>query len=336
MHSTEIAALAYLQKKSVSEIEEYLNYGHALFEELGTLEGNFRTLVSRLKDYLLKNEIALITYWDEEYPEVLKNISDPPVSLFVIGNPEFISYNLFAIVGTRRISNYGKQVTGLFAKEISKHFVVVSGMAYGVDTVAHATCIKEGRPTLAVLGCGVDYIYPKSNEALYKKILENGCIVSEYLPWESPKKYTFVARNRIISGLSHGVLVTEAGINSGALITARFGIEQGKDVFAVPGDIFKSNSKGTNELIKSGAYLVSDPYEILEYYGFREHKKIVELSEDEKCILGIIEKAEGIQDAEDIANAISKSVPEVLVLLTIMELKGLVYKSENGTYKPAL
>jgi len=118
------------------------------------------------------------------------------------------------------------------------------------------------------------------------------------------KKYTFVARNRIISGLSQGILVTEAGMESGALITARFGIEQGKDVFAIPGDIFKSTSKGTNELIKNGAYLVSDPSEILEYYGFKEHRKMIELSEDEKAILQVLESS-GTQDVENIAVTLS-------------------------------
>lgn len=335
MRATEIAVLSSLSKKSIREIEEQLNYGKTLFESLTISEDSFLYTVSKLEDYLLKNEVKLLTYWDEGYPEALKNISDPPASLFIKGNAEYLSYDLFAIVGTRKMTNYGKQVTEMFTKEISKHFVIVSGMAYGVDSIAHATCIREGRPTIAVLGCGVDYVYPKSNEGLYKKILEKGCIVSEYLPWDSPKKYTFVARNRIISGLSQGILVTEASVDSGALITARFGIEQGKDVFAIPGDIFKSTSKGTNDLIKNGAYLVSDPSDILEYYGFKEHMKMIELSEDEKSILQVIESSSS-QDVENVANAVSKPLSELLVLLTVMELKGLIYKSEDGSYKKAV
>ncbi|HOV53973.1 MAG TPA: DNA-processing protein DprA [Fervidobacterium sp.] len=335
MRATEIAVLSCLNKKSIQEMEEQLNYGKTLFEGLTISENYFLSTVSKLEDYLSKNAVKLITYWDEGYPEALKNISDPPVSLFIKGNAEYLSYGLFAVVGTRKMTNYGKQVTEMFTKEISKHFVVVSGMAYGVDSVAHTTCIKEGRPTIAILGCGVDYVYPKSNEALYKKILENGCVVSEYLPWDSPKKYTFVARNRIISGLSQGILVTEAGMESGALITARFGIEQGKDVFAIPGDIFRSTSKGTNELIKNGAYLVSDPSEILEYYGFKEHRKMIELSEDEKTILQVLESS-GTQDVESIAITLSKPISELLVLFTVMELKGLIYKSEDGSYKKAI
>lgn len=335
MRATEIAVLSSLSKKSIREIEEQLNYGKTLFESLTISEDSFLYTVSKLEDYLLKNEVKLLTYWDEGYPEALKNISDPPASLFIKGNAEYLSYDLFAIVGTRKMTNYGKQVTEMFTKEISKHFVIVSGMAYGVDSIAHATCIREGRPTIAVLGCGVDYVYPKSNEGLYKKILEKGCIVSEYLPWDSPKKYTFVARNRIISGLSQGILVTEASVDSGALITARFGIEQGKDVFAIPGDIFKSTSKGTNDLIKNGTYLVSDPSDILEYYGFKEHMKMIELSEDEKSILQVIESSSS-QDVENVANAVSKPLSELLVLLTVMELKGLIYKSEDGSYKKAV
>ncbi|MFN3328818.1 MAG: DNA-processing protein DprA, partial [Fervidobacterium pennivorans] len=189
--------------------------------------------------------------------------------------------------------------------------------------------LRNKRPTIAVLGCGINYIYPKSNKSLYVEILKNGCIVSEYLPWEIPKKYTFIARNRIISGLSQGVLVTEASIDSGALITAKFALEQGRDVFAVPGDIYRSLSEGTNYLIQNGAYLVKNPSDVLEYYGFKEHQKLISLSDEEKEFLNVLDTEKSI---EDIAEILKKSISEVLVNVTVLELKGLVYKTERGTY----
>jgi DNA processing protein len=274
----------------------------------------------------------LITYWDEEYPQSLKNIPDPPVCLFVKGKWEYLSYNLFAVVGTRKMTSYGKQITERFVSEISKHFVIVSGMAYGVDTIAHSTALRLNRPTIAVLGCGVDVVYPKSNKVLYEQIIDNGCVVSEYLPWESPKKFTFVERNRIISGLSVGVLVTEAGVESGALITAKYAIEQGRDVFAVPGDIFRTTSQGTNYLIKSGAFVATEPSDILEYYGFKDYRKIVELTDDEAQIFGAIESEVTI---EEMSEKLNVPISQVMLILTTLELKGLVYRTERNTYARA-
>lgn len=332
MKNTKIVAYSKTFKKSVSDMEELLLYDK-LIEIDDNVSPEFEKLVSRIENRLSKGDISLFTYWDEEYPEALRNIPAPPVFLFVKGNLECLSYNLFAVVGTRKMTNYGKQVTEQFVKELTKHFSIVSGMAYGIDSIAHSTALKLGKPTIAVLGCGVDYIYPKSNELLYREILKNGCVVSEYLPWERPQKYTFVARNRIISGLSQGVLVTEAGIDSGALITAKFGLEQGKDIFAVPGDINKSSSEGTNYLIQNGAYLVTKPSQILEYYGFKEHQKLIELTQEEKLI---IEALSTEQTLEEICEKTSKSLSEIMVLITILELKGLIYKTEFGTYARAI
>ncbi|MCX7654356.1 MAG: DNA-processing protein DprA [Fervidobacterium sp.] len=332
MKSSELVAYCKLFKKNLSEIEEFLSYGKSISTSR-SLPSEFKELVSKIEERLSKKDIYLITYWDEEYPEVLRNISDPPVFLFVKGKVDYLAYNLFAVVGTRKMSSYGKQVTEQFVKELTKYFVIVSGMAYGIDSVAHTTALNSAGRTIAVLGCGVDVVYPKSNELLYKEIIKKGCVVSEYLPWERPQKYTFVARNRIISGLSQGVLVTEAGIDSGALITAKFGLEQGKDIFAVPGDIYKPSSEGTNYLIQNGAFLVTNPYQILEYYGFKEHKKLVELSEEEKLIIDILSTEHTV---EEILEKTSKDFSEIMVLLTILELKGLIYRTESGMYAKAI
>uniref|UniRef100_A0A7V4KF44 DNA-protecting protein DprA n=1 Tax=Fervidobacterium pennivorans TaxID=93466 RepID=A0A7V4KF44_FERPE len=331
--SLSIVALSKVFKKGVTEIEEYLDYNPTIFEKFANSSREFSELIKRLSIYLSETDTKLITYWDEEYPQSLKNIPDPPVCLFVKGKLEYLSYNLFAVVGTRKMTSYGKQVTERFVSEISKHFVIVSGMAYGVDTIAHSSALRLNRPTVAVLGCGVDVVYPKSNKMLYQQIIDNGCVLSEYLPWELPKKFTFVERNRIISGLSVGVLVTEAGIESGALITARYAVEQGRDVFAVPGDIFRTTSQGTNYLIKSGAFVVTEPSDILEYYGFKDHRKIVELTDDEAQIFGTIESEITI---EEISEKLNIPISQVMLILTTLELKGLVYRTERNTYARAM
>ena len=330
--SLSIVALSKVFKKNITQIEQYLHYEPTIFEDFENSSREFSELITRLSIYLRETGTKLITYWDEEYPQSLKNIPDPPVCLFVKGKWEYLSYNLFAVVGTRKMTSYGKQVTERFVSEISKHFVIVSGMAYGVDTIAHSTALRLNRPTIAVLGCGVDVVYPKSNKMLYEQIIDNGCVVSEYLPWESPKKFTFVERNRIISGLSVGVLVTEAGVESGALITAKYAIEQGRDVFAVPGDIFRTTSQGTNYLIKSGAFVATEPSDILEYYGFKDHRKIVELTDDEAQIFGAIESEVTI---EEMSEKLNVPISQVMLILTTLELKGLVYRTERNTYARA-
>ncbi|MEJ5257266.1 MAG: DNA-processing protein DprA [Fervidobacterium sp.] len=328
--SVTIAVLSRVFKKGVEEIDEYIQYGSQALQSILENSEDYRMVRARVVEYLSKNrDTSLITYWDEQYPEDLKHITHPPVCLFVRGNSEFLASSMFAIVGTRKITSYGKVVTEMFATELAKHFVIVSGMAYGVDTVAHYSALKVKRSTIAVLGSGIDYVYPKSNKSLYEEIIKNGCVVSEYLPWEEPKKYTFVERNRIISGLSKGVLVTEASIDSGALITAKFGLEQGKDIFAVPGDILRQTSTGPNYLIKSGAFLVTEPQDILDYYGFKNHRKLIELSEEEKELLESIVEESTI---DSIVSRTGRAFSHVMLLLTTLELKGVVSRTERGNY----
>uniref|UniRef100_A0A7C4RXF5 DNA-protecting protein DprA n=1 Tax=Fervidobacterium thailandense TaxID=1008305 RepID=A0A7C4RXF5_9BACT len=326
----EIVGIHHVLKKGLSEIEELLNYGTGIKKSILNSNPELDIFLRRLERYLEKSSVRLITYWSEEYPEALREIPDPPVYLFIKGNFEILNREMFAVVGTRKLTPYGKTVTVQITKEICRHFVIVSGMAYGIDSVAHETALLENCPTVAVLGCGVDVVYPKSNLNLYKRIVENGCVLSEYLPWEPPKKYTFVQRNRIISGLSTGILVTEAGLDSGALITARFALEQGRDVFAVPGDIMRESSKGTNYLIKNGAFPVTDPEDIMKYYGFKSHKKLVELNEAEKEVYNALSEP---RTAEEISETVAKSLTEILVTLTVLELKGVVLRRDDGTYQ---
>jgi len=210
--------------------------------------------------------IQILTIKDKNYPELLKKIYDPPSKLYVSGELKKEEKYPLAIVGTRRISNYGQQTTRLFAEALAEAGItIISGLALGVDGLAHRIALEKKARTIAVLGSGLNIIYPSAHQKLAQEILvSGGAIISEYSPNTSPTKKTFPARNRIVSGLSLGVLVIEAPRKSGALITARTAIEQGREVFVVPGRINDLNSEGCNYLIKMGARLVTNPEEIIE------------------------------------------------------------------------
>ncbi|MEK9143681.1 MAG: DNA-processing protein DprA [Patescibacteria group bacterium] len=226
-----------------------------------------------LDEYLEKLNtlhVSVLTLSDPKYPKLLKEISDPPFLLYIRGKNTGEPINLdktIAVVGTRNITHYGQEVTRKLVTGLVAHgFTIVSGMAYGVDAIAHQAAIDAGGKTIAVLGCGIDIIAPPSNARLYRAIGEEGqgAIVSEMPLGLKPDKGMFVARNRIISGLSMGVVVTEGADHSGALITARYAGEQGREVFAVPGPITSPYSRGPAQLIKKGAKLVERVEDILE------------------------------------------------------------------------
>jgi len=219
-------------------------------------------------EFMIKNNVDIISINDSEYPEILRNIYDPPLSLYIRGNKKILNDDCIAIVGCRVCSQYGRNVAKELAYNISKHNInIVSGLAKGIDGVAHEGAIVAGGKTIAVLGNGLDTIYPLENVTLAKEILKTGgAIISEYPLGESPKKQNFPERNRIVSGMSKGIIVVEAKEKSGTLITVDFALEQGKDVFVVPGNINSENSKGTNELIKQGAKLITTYKDVLEEY----------------------------------------------------------------------
>lgn len=221
-------------------------------------------------DSIYKNEISIVTWFDDEYPELLKRIYDPPTVLFYKGTMKK-SEKCIAIVGSRRATSYGVQMAETIARGLLKHNItVVSGLARGVDSYAHSAVVNSNGRTIAVLGCGVDVVYPRENARLYEKIIENGAIISEYLPGAPPMPSNFPARNRIISGLSQGVIVIEAGEKSGSLITADFALEQGREVFAVPGNVSSGNSVGTNRLIREGAKIITSMQDILDEMKYFE------------------------------------------------------------------
>lgn len=210
-------------------------------------------------------QARLITFWDAEYPENLKKIYDPPVLLFIRGAITLSDKNAIALVGTRTPTAYGRGCVELFSRElVQQQITIVSGMARGIDTYAHWAAINAGGRTIAVLGSGVDVIYPPENKTLMPKMIEQGAIVSEFLMGAKPDAPNFPRRNRIVSGISLGVVVVEAGKKSGALITANIALEQNREVFAIPGNINSAHSIGTNLLIQEGAKLVTGAGDVID------------------------------------------------------------------------
>ncbi len=274
----------------------------------------------------LKKGMKFIHIESDLYPNLLKEIQKPPFGFFCVGDVSVLKEKMLSIVGTRSSSAYGERVARKFSSELSKHFVIVSGMAYGIDSKAHEGALEDGR-TIAVLASGADVPSPKGNSHLYKKIIKNGCALSPYPPGEEAKKHRFVERNAIIAGISLGTLVVEAPKKSGALITASFAADFGRDVFAIPGDIGRKGSEGTNWLIKMGALPVTSPSDILFHYGI----SVDDEAEKSDPVLEMIRS--GIGDPAEISEFLGMELPEVLSRLTELELSGLVYE-ENGQYRP--
>lgn len=287
---------------------------------------------------LFKKNIQVLTLDDEYYPNNLRQISDPPICLYLLGEKKVLKEtNIIAIVGTRKPTSYGQEVTEKFTSELAQYgFVVVSGLALGIDSIAHWSAIKNNAKTIAVLGCGVDIVYPPSNKTLYYQIIKSGgVIVSEFPPGHTVLKGLFVARNRIISGLARGVLVIEGTKDSGSLITARYAAEQGKDVFAPPSPITSPLSQAPNILLKQGAKLVTSVSDILEEYQIRIKTK------DKQAIL---EKVFGLEkeimemiiaeakSADELSFILKKPINQILNSLSLLEIQGLVKKNTDGKF----
>jgi DNA processing protein len=222
--------------------------------------------INEINKILLDNDINIVCLNDSLYPERLKIYEDAPSILFYKGDISKLNLSLnVSIVGSRKCTSYGINAAKLISTELSKKKInIISGMAKGIDAYAHSSCLSSYGYTCAVLGSGLDVIYPKENKALYDSIASNGCIISEYLPGTQPFAYNFPIRNRIICELSNIVIIVEAGTKSGSLITATLALEQGIDVMVVPGSIFSEQSKGSNKLIKDGAYPLTSIEDIFQ------------------------------------------------------------------------
>ncbi|WP_448534784.1 DNA-processing protein DprA, partial [Pseudothermotoga sp.] len=259
-------------------------------------------------------------------PPLLRESSSPPAVLFCLGDEKLLKEESVSIVGTRRMTSYGKKVAHEVAFASAKSgLVVVSGLAFGIDSCAHSAALEASGKTIAVLGTGVDVPYPSSNRNLYERIVQEGCVVSEFAMQTKAMKQNFPVRNRIIAGLSKATVVIEAPKDSGALITARFAVEMGRDVFAVPGDIDKASSEGCNWLLRMGAIALTHPSELLEYYGLSNEPK-----QEQDEILNIF--ANGPLMFDEIVNMLNLDPADALVKLTEYELNGKLIKLEDGRY----
>ena len=293
--------------------------------------------LSRIWEQIQSKEIQVLTWMDETYPQRLKEIEQPPPVLYLRGELSTEDDWAVAIVGSRRVTPYGRQVTEEIASFLAANGVtVVSGLARGVDALAHKAALKAGGRTLAVLGSGVDRIYPPENRALAEQMYEQGGVLTDYAPGTPPEASNFPPRNRIISGLSMGVVVVEAGETSGALITAEFAADQGREVFAVPGNIFAPQSKGTNKLIQQGALpllSVDDIMQRLNLTRVGQHKaarKVLPADDVEAKLLDAI----GTEPLhiDEIRNQTDLPVEKVSSTLVMMELKGMVRQVGNMQY----
>lgn len=296
--------------------------------------------------------VMVLKKTDEKYPKLLKSISDAPFLLYIKGKPSSENASrgkpwdigrAIAVVGTRKITHYGEDVTRKLVSElVSEGFTIVSGLAYGVDAVAHQTALDCGGKTIAVLGCGIDIIAPPSNASLYHAI-ENGggAIISEMPLGLLPNKGLFPARNRIISGLSLGVVVTEGADDSGALITARNAGEQGREVFAIPGPITSPYSRGPAKLLKNGAKLVESVEDILEELNIPRNKRISESNLNKRIIEGETKEEQKILDIladrqahiDEIVRGTGLTISAVASTLTVLEMKGIIKDIGEKVYR---
>jgi DNA processing protein len=291
------------------------------------------------QEKVIKEDITVIDTESEHYPKLLNQIYFPPFLLYCRGNIAAASDFSLAVVGSRKPTNYGQMAAEKLCADIcSRGLTIVSGLAVGIDSIAHFTAVENNAATVAVLGSGLDKdnIYPPQNRSLAEKIIaKNGAVISEFPLGTMPVKHNFPMRNRLISGLSLGTLVIEAGESSGALITADFSLEQNREVFAVPGSIFSDNSVGTNRLIKKGAKLIASVEDILEELNLSDIKRyqstqeVIPGSPEEASILSNLTEPRHINE---LVRLTALSMPELNATLVLLEMKGLVKNLGNMTF----
>lgn len=318
--------------------------------ELSAIEGVGKKKAKNIKDFSgwrgVEKQVKqldlcsarVVTFRDADYPSMLRQTEDAPVLLYVKGFIQEEDKFALAIVGSRKLSPYGKLVTERLSSELSRSgFTIVSGMARGIDTVAHTNSITSGGRTIAVLGSGIDRAYPPENRGLMERIAASGYVVSEFPCGTEPNRENFPRRNRLISGLSMGVVVVEAAAGSGALITAGSALEQNREVFAVPGNITSPNSEGTNELIKKGAKLIQKSDDIIEELapmlrGFvkAKEKLKVDITKEEKKLCDIL-SGEPVH-IDTLSRELSLSPATTLATLLSLEIKGIVRQADGKRF----
>lgn len=305
----------------------------------GIVRHRAETTPESLAEKLRKLNIQFLCFKDAGYPRQLKNIFDPPAVLFLRGKTSPDDELAVAVVGARKPTPYGQIVAEKLAKDLAAVGVtVVSGMARGIDTSAHKGALSAGGRTLAVLGCGLDVVYPRENKKLMEQIAETGAVLSEFPPGSAPEAWHFPARNRVISGLSLGTVVVEAGEKSGALITANFALEQGRDVMAVPGNVTGSLSRGPHRLIKQGARLVEGAGDIIDELGLerlfplpeKDERPALKISKEEEILYRLLTLEPVSLETIIIKSGLTPQ--KVMAALMYLELKGLTRQLPGKSY----
>ncbi len=291
--------------------------------------------VKKELEYVEKYNIKLIDFFSNDYPSSLKNMPYPPSVLYVDGQLKENELSL-SVVGTRYPSGYGQRVVKYLIPYLVKSgFSIISGLAKGIDALAHKETIDNGGYTIAVLGCGIDITYPPENKNLFDYIKKQGCIISEFPIGTKPLKYNFPTRNRVIAALSKATLVVEADIKSGSLITARLAEEFSKTVFAVPGEIFSKRSKGTNKLINEGAIAVNDIDAILSHFYIEIKKEIEEIKKEKpnKEEQFILDALNGDTSIDELMIKTSMDISQLNDILFDLEMKGLIKRTPSDGYE---
>ena len=326
-------------KAGPSELARVPGLGPRLVESF--IQHRAGIVPEREMEALRRQQVEVLTLEDPQYPASLRNIYDPPPVLFLKGKIEPADEKAIAVVGSRRATPYGKAVAEQLAGALAQAgLCVVSGLARGIDSIAHRGALQVGGRTIAVLGCGVDVVYPRENQKLYQAIEKQGAIISEFPLGTPPEALNFPARNRIISGLSRGVVVIEAAEDGGALITADFALEQGRDVFAVPGPVTSRYSAGPNRLIKEGARLVESAADILSEYGWEGEPLPAELTGGSQLKAHLSPLEQKLLEhlslepraIETVSEEVGQPAAAVSAQLMLLEIKGLVNRLPGGKY----
>lgn len=304
-------------------------------EELDKIYNSKSVNLQEELEVLDKNKISLLFINDENYPEELKNIAKPPIFLYYRGDITLLKNRKIGVVGTRRATSYGKIACEKIVRGlVENNIVTVSGLASGIDTICHKKTLENGGKTIAVVGSGLDIVYPKENEKLWKEIGEKGLILSEYPLGTEPFAFNFPMRNRIIVGLAQGIVVVESKLKGGSLITAELALEEGREVFAIPGEIFSPVSEGCNNLIKnSSAKLVTSVEDILIEFGWHikvKEKNKLNLTEYEQKIYNVLEREKSL---DEIIIETSMKAGEILAILMDLEVKKIVVSVAGGKYR---
>ena len=299
-----------------------------------------RDYLKRILALLEKYNVKAVTMLSEDYPENLKHIYDPPPVLYCVGNTKLLNHDrMLGIIGSRTPTDYGIKMAKTISEDLSNNGVcVVSGMAMGIDGAAHFGALKASGPTIAVLGSGPEHVYPECNRNIYNKIKKTGLIIAEHIPTVKALPYHFPARNRIITGISKGILVVEAAKTSGTLKTIDHAQDQGRDVLAVPGNITSDKSYTPNHLIQEGCSLVIDYSDVMQWFGWRETKGAKDRSIhlegmdiQEKTVYNVIDNNGSRFD--EIQFKVDYTPVQLISLLSRLEIKGLVIKLPGNRYE---